>query len=129
MRIRTALISASLFGVALVSGCGTSTSTQTALPDSHQTYSEYLVLKGQLRGNADRRHKCAGRSACTAGSRRTPQDDTAAAKVVPRSWQRPGPMVLANDMLLAFAVGQYLWLSRSEFRASRIRVACTGSCY
>ena len=31
------------------------------------------------------------------GSRRTPQDDTAAAMVVPRSWQRPGPMVLAND--------------------------------
>jgi hypothetical protein len=30
-------------------------------------------------------------------SRRTPQDDTAAARVVPRSWQHPGPMVLAND--------------------------------
>ena len=30
-------------------------------------------------------------------TRRTPQDDTAAAMVVPRSWQRPGPMVLAND--------------------------------
>ena len=31
------------------------------------------------------------------GSRRTPQDDTTAARVVPRSWQHPGPMVLAND--------------------------------
>lgn len=112
MRIRTALIPASLFGVALVSECGTSTPTQTALPDSHQTYSEYLVFKGQLRGTLTVGINAQGVQHAQPDPGVHPKM-TAAAKVVATFWQGPGPMVLANDMLLAFAIGQYLWLSRS----------------
>ena len=112
MRIRTALIPASLFDVALVSGCGTSTPTQTALPDSHQTYSEYLVFKGQLRGTLTVGINAQGVQHAQpypgAHPKMTQQPQRWSLRfgnaLVRWSWQM---------MLLAFAIGQYLWLSRS----------------
>ena len=47
---RVALICGLSGFVILVSGCGTSTPTQMALPDSHHSYPEHLVFTGQLRG-------------------------------------------------------------------------------
>ena len=60
------------------------------------------------------------------GTRRTPQDDTATARVVPRSWQHPGPMVLANDSQ-AFSAAAVCTFSRPDLRMSaRFRSSAHG---
>jgi hypothetical protein len=68
MKVRSGLIAGLLAGaVIMVSSCGTSTPTETALPDSHQSYPEHLVLKGQLKGTLAGGGERARRPAFAAG--------------------------------------------------------------